>query len=58
MDQSITEPIEIGKFLAAAMKETDLPWSRGGDNSLANLTVACASCNRSKSDRTPEEWLQ
>lgn len=34
-----------------------LPWSRGGTNDLLNLVVACASCNRSKSDRTPEEWL-
>lgn len=32
-----------------------LPWSRGGDHSAANLAVACADCNRRKSDKTPEE---
>lgn len=32
------------------------PWSRGGQNTLENLTVACASCNLRKSDMTPEEW--
>ena len=37
-----------------------LPWSRGGKDSVENLCVACISCNRAKSDRTPEEmgWLQ
>lgn len=35
-----------------------LPWSRGGSNAVSNLAVSCSSCNRSKSDRTPEEWLQ
>jgi hypothetical protein len=32
-----------------------LPWSRGGEHSPENLTVACRPCNRSKRDRTPEE---
>lgn len=31
------------------------PWARGGETSAANLVVACAPCNQSKSDRTPEE---
>lgn len=35
-----------------------VPWSRGGLHTLENLTVACASCNRSKGARTPEEWTQ
>lgn len=35
-----------------------IPLSRGGGNSADNISVACASCNRSKSDKTPEEWLQ
>ena len=45
MDQSITEPIEIGKFLAAAMKETDLPEPL--KTGLLAITETC-----------PEEWLQ
>jgi hypothetical protein len=32
------------------------PWSRGGAHSLENLTVACAPCNRSKRDKTVQEW--
>jgi 5-methylcytosine-specific restriction endonuclease McrA len=27
-----------------------VPLSRGGTNQLSNLTVACARCNRAKSD--------
>lgn len=34
------------------------PVSRGGGHNLGNLTTACATCNRSKSDKTVEEWLQ
>jgi hypothetical protein len=33
------------------------PKSRGGRNTSSNLTIACASCNRSKGARTPEEWM-
>ncbi len=33
-----------------------LPRSRGGQATEDNLVVACKSCNRNKSDRTPEEW--
>lgn len=32
------------------------PRSRGGANTMSNLTTACRSCNSSKRDRTPEEW--
>lgn len=35
-----------------------VPWSRGGGHDIENLTVACVPCNRGKSDKTPEEWLQ
>lgn len=35
-----------------------MPASRGGEHSLDNLVTACAKCNRSKHDRTPEEWLR
>lgn len=33
-----------------------VPSSRGGSNDISNLALACASCNISKRDRTPEEW--
>ena len=34
-----------------------LPVSRGGDNSLGNLTTLCRFCNASKGNRTPIEWI-
>lgn len=33
-----------------------LPISRGGTNHDGNLTASCYACNRSKGNRTPEEW--
>lgn len=33
-----------------------VPVSRGGGHGDDNLTTACRSCNRSKSDRLLEEW--
>lgn len=33
-----------------------IPLSRGGSNDETNLTTACASCNTSKRNKTPEEW--
>jgi 5-methylcytosine-specific restriction endonuclease McrA len=37
-----------------------IPRSRGGDDSEANLKVACEPCNNRKGDRLPEEceWLK
>ena len=35
-----------------------IPVARGGGHETTNLVTACAPCNRSKRDRTPEEWLQ
>jgi hypothetical protein len=32
------------------------PFSRGGSDSLENLTTSCFSCNRSKRDKTLAEW--
>lgn len=32
------------------------PWSRGGEHTLENLVVSCASCNLAKGARTLEEW--
>ena len=36
--------------------EHRLPKSRGGDNSYANLAIACGTCNRKKSNKTVEEY--
>ena len=33
-----------------------VPTSRGGSDELDNLVLACPTCNRSKGDRTVEEW--
>lgn len=33
-----------------------MPKSRGGTDEYNNLVCACMRCNRSKSDKTPEEW--
>lgn len=35
-----------------------IPHSRGGSDGDENLTTACFECNRSKRNKTPEEWLQ
>ena len=32
------------------------PASRGGSDDISNLVTACRKCNRSKRDKTPEEW--
>lgn len=34
-----------------------IPVSRGGGSNLDNLTTSCFTCNRSKRDKTVEEWL-
>lgn len=34
-----------------------LPVSKGGSNDPSNLTLACASCNRSKGGKTLAEWI-
>lgn len=43
---------------AASTLECDhiIPLSQGGSNDLENLTTACMRCNRSKRDKTPDEW--
>lgn len=35
-----------------------IPVSRCGSNDPENLVTACFSCNRSKRDKTPEEWIR
>lgn len=46
--------------LPAKKREFDhaIPLSRGGQHVLANIRVACAFCNRSKANKTPEEFMQ
>jgi 5-methylcytosine-specific restriction endonuclease McrA len=34
-----------------------IPLSRGGQNTLTNVTVSCKSCNSSKGTKLVEEWL-
>lgn len=35
-----------------------IPVSRGGEHGMENLATACRTCNRSKRDKTLEEWMQ
>lgn len=32
-----------------------IPWSKGGEDTTANLVVACTPCNSMKGARTPED---
>lgn len=34
-----------------------VPLSRGGTSSMGNLAVACRTCNASKRDMLPSEWM-
>jgi 5-methylcytosine-specific restriction endonuclease McrA len=34
------------------------PLSRGGDNSLSNITLACYQCNKDKYAKTVEEYRE
>jgi hypothetical protein len=34
-----------------------VPLTQGGLHSMTNLAICCISCNSSKRDRTPEQWL-
>lgn len=35
-----------------------VPVSRGGTHDLSNLVTACFACNRSKRNKTVEEWMR
>lgn len=35
-----------------------IPLSRGGTNFASNMVPACATCNKSKGSKTPEEFLE
>ncbi|MFD3464820.1 HNH endonuclease [Streptomyces sp. NPDC058682] len=34
-----------------------IPFARGGADELTNLVPICTPCNRSKTDKTPVEWV-
>jgi len=42
----------------AQQKDHIFPRSRGGPDADWNFAPACANCNNSKSDRTPQEWQE
>jgi hypothetical protein len=46
------------RYCGAPATELDhvKPYSRGGLTVAANLVAACSPCNKSKGDKTPEEW--
>lgn len=48
----------ICRYCGAPATEVDhvLPRAQGGLTMLPNLAASCRPCNRSKGDRTPEEW--
>lgn len=48
------QPIIFGKDTL----EHKIPLSRGGDNSYINLAIACEHCNKTKHNKTVEEYKQ
>ena len=55
---SVSYCMYCGKPFGVATPHIDhmMPLSRGGNHAESNLTIACAFCNISKGDRTPEEF--
>lgn len=47
-----------GKINTLLTVDHIVPINKGGQNCLANVTIACKSCNSSKGDKLLEEWLQ
>lgn len=49
-----------GKITLQGERHVDhvIPLSRGGAHVSSNLAIACAVCNESKNNRTPEEYRQ
>lgn len=35
-----------------------VPLSRGGGNGPGNIVISCPTCNKSKSNKLPQEWAQ
>lgn len=46
------------KPLGSFERDHVVPLTRGGTNWPENIVVACPTCNRSKGNRLPEDWLQ
>ncbi len=46
------------RFPNRATLEHIIPRSKGGDDSIENLTVVCVRCQNAKSDDTPRQWLE
>lgn len=41
----------------AQTRDHVVPLSRGGPDEAANIVPCCFWCNRSKANRTPDEWI-
>jgi 5-methylcytosine-specific restriction endonuclease McrA len=52
--------VECGGLLSKLGKHVDhvLPLAKGGPHSTKNLQLLCPPCNRSKSDKLPEEFMR
>lgn len=35
-----------------------VPLGQGGEDKLRNKIMACQACNRSKGNKTPEQWVE
>lgn len=55
--------IDVGSECWYCWSITDASWdhviplTRGGSNSRENIVPCCGTCNRSKRNRTPDEWI-
>lgn len=49
------DPVELGDETSPRYATIDhiVPLSKGGDDSIANLALACLSCNQKKGSTTP-----
>jgi CRISPR/Cas system Type II protein with McrA/HNH and RuvC-like nuclease domain len=50
------EMTRVSHTRLTACMEHVVPISRGGDNSLENVVISCASCNNRKNNKRPHEW--
>ena len=56
LSRLLAQPCAYCKLKPSEHIDHIIPLSRGGDNSLGNLTGACASCNLSKGSKFVMEW--